>query len=45
MSYSFVGFFVRPALPRPTDLPPDAVWRDVIHPFQGSGVHLPSFTD
>jgi hypothetical protein len=41
MSYSFAGFFVRPPLEPPSDLPAGAVWRAIEEPFVGSGVRLP----
>jgi hypothetical protein len=41
MSYTFAGFFVAHPLPRPSSLPPRAVWREVSSPFKGVGVCLP----
>ncbi|WP_165250400.1 hypothetical protein [Paludisphaera soli] len=43
MPYQFAGFFARPAVPKPADPPPDAVWRDVASPFVGVGVLLPEW--
>lgn len=46
MPYLFVGFFARPAVPRPGAMPEGAVWRDILAPFNGVGVWLPaSFED
>jgi hypothetical protein len=39
--YQFAGFFARPVISRPPDLPAGAVWRDISVPFEGSGLLLP----
>jgi hypothetical protein len=39
--YEFVGFFARPAVPRPLLLCPDVVWREIDSRFHGIGVRLP----
>jgi hypothetical protein len=39
--YQFAGFFAKPALERPDELPPNTVWREISSPFVGVGVRLP----
>lgn len=42
MAYRFAGFFAKPLIDCPADLPNDAVWRTISTPFVGVGVRLPS---
>lgn len=42
MAYEFTGYFARPVLPQPDDLPPGGVWKAIASPFVGVGVRLPS---
>lgn len=41
MGYQFAGFFASPAVPRPTELPSGAAWREIASPFVGVGLRLP----
>ncbi len=40
--YRFAGFFAKPLIDRPADLPDGTVWRTISFPFVGVGVRLPS---
>ncbi len=41
MSYQFAGFFARPIISRPPELPGGSVWRDISVPFDGVGLLIP----
>jgi hypothetical protein len=40
MAYWFNGFLARPSIERPTVLPADAVWREIVAPFIGVGLRV-----
>lgn len=42
-AYRFAGFLATPPIVRPTELPPQAVWREIPGLFEGCGVRLPTF--
>jgi hypothetical protein len=42
MAYWFSGFFAKPAVSRPDELPEGAIWREIGAPFCGVGVRLDS---
>jgi hypothetical protein len=45
MTYEFTGFFARPNVPWPANLPQGTVWREISTPFIGVGVRLPGSED
>lgn len=45
MAYEFAGFFAKPVVAQPDELPAGAVWRIISSPFVGVGVRLPELLD
>ncbi len=45
MAYRFVGFFARPVMKRPIELPEGAIWREILHPFVGVGIRWLTVSD
>ncbi|QDV38801.1 hypothetical protein [Tautonia plasticadhaerens] len=45
MAYWFAGFFAKPAVDAPGELPEDAAWRVVESPFSGVGLRMPDLLD
>lgn len=43
MAYWFAGFFARPSISQPNNLPADATWREIVEPFAGIGVRFTRF--
>ena len=45
MAYAFAGFFAKPVVTQPDELPAGAVWRIIATPFVGVGLRLPELLD
>jgi len=45
LTYSFDGFFARPAIRRPASIPLKVNWRQIVTPFVGIGLRLPDSDD